>query len=195
MTPVHSCGFDVRWVRPLNAIRQNDCMRPHLQVTSLANTDACNAQWQARASDAQTHGVVYDTGYSARPRMGRFPYVLRTTRTCDRSALATRVELPRADRASGTRFDFVSHGTRRRARDNARQAHAACERHPRALLDPSGRTVLAGVWFTWNCPRFAPATRISQIGHFDPPAGVAPPLRQNRGRPGVVVQPIDWAHD
>ena len=42
----------------------------------------------------------------------------------------------------------------------------------RALLDLRVWAGLVEACFTWKCPRFAPANQLSQIDHFDPPAGV-----------------------
>ena len=78
------------------------------------------------------------------------------------------IDPPRTDRALKLWFQFVSHSARQRARLCTGQAHAAYEPHPRALPDPGGSHVLAGGLFTRYCNRFAPATRITQIGHFNP---------------------------
>ena len=111
--------------------------------------------------------------------MGKFPCecshhtcacmdALLTTSLCDRSALAARVEPPLADRALRLWFQFMPHSARRCVWRGTGQTHAAYGPRPRALPDPGGSHVLAGGLFTRYCNRFAPATRITQIGHFNP---------------------------
>ena len=85
----------------------------------------------------------------------------------------------------------VPRSARRRARHGARQTHAACEGHPCALFDPVGSHVLAGGLFTRYCHWFAPATHIFKIHQFEPPAGIAPRLRQIWG----VFKTSDLVHD
>ena len=151
-------SFDVRWVRPLNSIRQNDCVRAHLQLTEFGPNG--HIQWQARGlrSANTRRGVRHSVQCTSED--GPISYALRTTRTCDRSAVATRVEPPSADCASRSRFGVVSHGPHRRARHCARWSRAPHERVGRSLLSPLYRPETAVECFTRNRPRFAPAARI-----------------------------------
>ena len=65
----------------------------------------------------------------------------------------------------------------------------------RALLGLRVWTGLVEACFTRKWPRFAPATQISKIDHFEPFAGVPPRLRRMSAQHGGPCNPGDFEHD